>query len=124
MFPEMRALPLRPAPPLSGQQPLPPLTTTTLPPTTGRPSAEQPPTHAEQTFFVNHLGPMLLTHKLLPSLEAAAASAGTPSRVVVVSSRLERGAALASFLGDPSGASLGGACVCVCHACVCHECCQ
>ena len=35
----------------------------------------------ESTFAVNHLGHFLLTHKLLPALEAAA-----PSRVVVVGS--------------------------------------
>jgi len=45
----------------------------------------------ERTMATNHLGPFLLTALLLPTLKETGRAEGRPSRVVMVSSRLEKG---------------------------------
>ena len=57
----------------------------------------------EKTFAVNHLGTMRLTLGLLPLLRASARASKEASRVVTVSSRLERNADLRSALSKSSG---------------------
>ncbi len=47
----------------------------------------------EKSMATNHLGPFLLTSLLMPALKATGRREGSPARVIMVSSRLERGKA-------------------------------
>lgn len=57
----------------------------------------------EKTMATNHLGPFLLTSLLMPTLKATGRKEGSPARVIMVSSRLERGKAayLNAWMRDP-----------------------
>jgi len=58
----------------------------------------------EKTMATNHLGPFLLTSLLMPTLKATGRKEGSPARVIMVSSRLERGktAYLNAWMRDPT----------------------
>jgi NAD(P)-dependent dehydrogenase (short-subunit alcohol dehydrogenase family) len=58
----------------------------------------------EKTMATNNLGPFLLTSLLMPTLKATGRKEGSPARVIMVSSRLERGKAayLDAWMRDPT----------------------
>ncbi|KAM3569615.1 hypothetical protein VYU27_008295 [Nannochloropsis oceanica] len=58
----------------------------------------------EKSMATNHLGPFLLTSLLMPALKATGRGEGSPARVIMVSSRLERGKAgyLNAWMRDPT----------------------
>ena len=58
----------------------------------------------EKSMATNHLGPFLLTSLLMPALKATGRREGSPARVIMVSSRLQRGKAgyLNAWMRDPT----------------------